>query len=476
MRIVILGAGQVGTSVAQSLVSESNDITVVDCNRNRLENLQARLDLRTVAGSAVLPSVLEDAGLADADILIAVTQSDQTNLVACKLAHSLFNVPTRIARLRSREFLDSPALLADENFAVSYALCPEQVITDYLVKLVEFPEALQVLSFAGDRVALVAIKAYTGGLLVGKPIREMSEHLGGAVEARIAAIFRRDRALPPTGDTVIEDGDEVFVLAAEEHIRRVMAEMRRMTTPVSRIIIAGGGNIGLRVARQLEEKCDVKLIEHEQDRAQTIATSLGKSLVLLGDATDENLLQQEAIDETDLFLALTNDDEDNIMAASLAKNMGCKRVVALINRRAYADLVQGGPIDIAISPAQVSIGDLLTHVRHGFVVKVHSLRRGAAEAIELVVHGDVKTSRVVGRRVGDLPAIPGATLAVIVRDFDAIEDIGYQGMLMRKRTGHVVIAHKDEIIQAADHVIVFCLNKKVVHKVEQLFQVEVGFL
>lgn len=476
MRIVILGAGQVGTSVAQSLVSESNDITVVDSNRDRLENLQVRLDLRTVAGSAVLPSVLEEAGLADADILIAVTQSDQTNLVACKLAHSVFNVPTRIARLRSREFLDTPALLADENFAVSYALCPEQVITDYLVKLVEFPEALQVLSFASGRVALVAVKAYADGLMVGKPIREMSEHLGGAVEARIAAIFRRDHAVPPTGDTIIEDGDEVFVLAADEHIRRVMVEMRRMTTPVSRIIIAGGGNIGLRVAQQLEEKCSVKLIEHDPARAQMIATSLGKSLVLLGDATDEDLLQQEAIDETDLFLALTNDDEDNIMAASLAKNMGCKRVVALINRRAYADLVQGGPIDIAISPAQVSIGDLLTHVRHGFVVKVHSLRRGAAEAIELVVHGDQKTSRVVGRCVGDLPVIPGATLAVIVRDFDKIEDIGYQGMLMQKRKGHVVIAHREEIIQAADHVIVFCLNKKVVQKVEQLFQVNVSFL
>lgn len=476
MRIVILGAGQVGTSVAQSLVSESNDITVVDSNRDRLENLQIRLDLRTVAGSAVLPSVLEEAGLADADILIAVTQSDQTNLVACKLAHSVFNVPTRIARLRSREFLDNPTLLADENFAVSYALCPEQVITDYLVKLVEFPEALQVLSFASGRVALVAVKSYAGGLMVGKPIREMSEHLGGTVEARIAAIFRRDHAVPPTGDTIIEDGDEVFVLAADEHIRRVMVEMRRMTAPVSRIIIAGGGNIGLRVAQQLEDKCSVKLIEHDPVRAQMIATSLGKSLVLLGDATDENLLQQEAIDETDLFLALTNDDEDNIMAASLAKNMGCERVVALINRRAYADLVQGGPIDIAISPAQVSIGDLLTHVRHGFVVKVHSLRRGAAEAIELVVHGDPKTSRVVGRRVGDLPVIPGATLAVIVRDFDKIEDIGYQGMLMHKRKGHVVIAHKEEIIQAADHVIVFCLNKKVVQKVEQLFQVEVGFL
>ena len=476
MRIVILGAGQVGISVAQSLVSENNDITVVDNNRARLESLQVRLDLRTVTGNAVLPSVLEEAGIADADLLIAVTQSDQTNLVACKLAHTVFHVPARIARLRSREFLDNQTLLSEANFAVSYALCPEQVITDYLVKLVEFPEALQVLSFANGRVALVAVRAYAGGLMVGKPIREMSEHLGGSVEARIAAIYRRDHAVPPTGETIIEDGDEVFVLAADEHIRRVMIELRRMTTPVKRVIIAGGGNIGLRVAQKLEGRCTVKVIEHDQTRANTIANLLGKGLVLLGDGTDEDLLQQESIEETDLFLALTNDDEDNIMSASLAKRMGCRRVLALINRRAYADLVQGGPIDIAISPALVSIGDLLTHVRHGFVVKVHSLRRGAAEAIELVAHGDQKSSRVVGRRVGELPVIPGATLAVIVRDFDTVEDIGYEGMFMHKRIGHVVIAHKNEVIQAADHVIVFCLNKSVVKKVEQLFQVSAGFL
>ncbi|MFZ4537746.1 Trk system potassium transporter TrkA [Propionivibrio sp.] len=476
MRIVILGAGQVGTSVAQSLVSESNDITVVDNNRERLENLQVRLDLRTIVGNAILPSTLRDAGLADADMLIAVTQSDQTNLVACKLAHTLFNVPTRIARLRSPEYLDNPELLGEANFAVNYALCPEQVITDYIVKLVEFPEALQVLSFANGRVALVGVKAYAGGLMVGKPIREMREHLGDNVDARISAIFRQDHPVTPTGDTIIEDGDEVFVLAADEHIRRVMVEMRRMTAPVKRVIIAGGGNVGLRVARMLEGKCAVKIIECNPERTQIIANLIGEGLVLLGDATDEDLLEQESIEETDLFLALTNDDEDNIMSASLAKNMGCKRVLALINRRVYADLVQGGPIDIAISPALVSIGDLLTHVRRGFVAKVHSLRRGAAEAIEIVVHGDQKSSRVVGRRVGELPVIPGATLVAIVRDLDKLEDIAYAGMIMIKKKGHVVIAHKQEVIRSADHVIVFCLNKKVVKKVEQLFQVSVGFL
>lgn len=476
MKIVILGAGQVGASVAESLVSENNDITIIDSDHGRLQYLQDRLDLRTVTGNAAHPSVLRDAGLADADMLIAVTQSDQTNLVACKVAHSVFNVPTRIARLRSSDFLDSKTLLAPENFAVDYALCPEQVITDYIAKLIEFPEALQVLSFGAGRVSMIAVRAYSGGLMVGKPIKEMRSHMGNGVDARIAAIFRRDRAITPTGDTIIEDHDEVFVLAADEHIRRIMREMRRMMTPVRRIMIAGGGNIGLRIAQTLEEKYEIKVVEGARARAELIANSLQSALVLLGDATDEELLQQEAIDEMDLFLALTNDDEDNIMAASLAKRMGCKRVVALINRRAYADLVQGGPIDIAISPAQVSIGALLAHVRHGDVAQVHSLRRGAAEALEIVAHGDAKSSRVVGRRVGDLPVIQGAIIAAIVRDLDKFEDIGYAGMAMQKRKGHVVIAHKDEVIAAGDHVIVFCLSKSVVKKVEKLFQVGVGFL
>ena len=480
MRIVILGAGQVGTSVAQSLVSESNDITIVDTDEKRLAYLQERLDLRTVCGNGVLPSVLREAGLADADMLLAVSQSDPTNLVACKLALSVFNVPTRIARLRSPEYLADGAPLADAEFGVNYALCPEKVITDYLIKLVDFPEALQVLTFADGRVVLVGMRAEIGGRLVGLPIKALPEHLGQGSDARIAAIFRRGKSVPPTGDTFIEEGDEVFVLAAEEHIRRVILELGRQKQPVRRVMVAGAGNIGLRVARQLSERVQVKLIESNAGRAHTISGQAGDALVLHGDATDDELLGLEGIEETDLFLALTNDDEDNIMAASLAKNLGCGRVVALINRRAYADLVQGGPIDIAISPVQVSIGDLLTHVRRGFVVKVHSLRRGAAEALEIVVHGDERTSSVVGRRVGDLKPIPGATLAVIVREAlppDILASLSdYQEVPELRAQARVIIAHKTEVIQSGDHVIVFCVNKKVVRRVEKLFQVGVGFL
>jgi trk system potassium uptake protein TrkA len=477
MKVVILGAGQVGASVAEGLVSEENDITVVDRDGARLAELQDRLDLRTVVGDAATPSVLRQAGVEDADMLIAVTQSDHANLVACKLAHSVFNVPTRVARLRSKDFLEDASLLSPENFAVDFALCPEQVITDYIQRLIEFPEALQVLNFARGRVSLVAVRAYEGGLLVGKPIKEMRTLLPIEMDARIAAIFRHDQAIFPEGDTVIEAGDEVFLLAAAEHIRPVLRQLRRMAQPVERIMIAGGGNIGLRVAKKLENRYEIKLIEGRPERAEHLANELDKTLVLLGDATDEDLLEEENIAEMDLFLALTNDEEDNIMSGSLAKRMGCKRVVALINRRAYAEMIEGGPIDIGISPAQVSIGTLLAHVRQGDVAEVHSLRRGAAEALEIVAHGDAKTSKVIGKRIDQIDWPHGVTVAALVRHFEQAVVVGQtDDWTAITRHGEVVIAHHDTVIEAEDHVIVFCTRKKLVKKVEKLFQVGFHFL
>lgn len=451
MNILILGAGQVGASLAEALVSEANDITLVDLDAQALGQLADRLDVRTVVGNAAFPSVLQEAGVSSADLLVAVTQSDQTNLVACKLAHSRFTVPVRIARLRSPDFLE-PALLSTDNFAVDFALCPEQEISEYIGQLIDYPEALQVVSFADGRVILVGVRAYEGGLLVGKPIRAMREHLPPAVDARIAAIFRDTRAIDPNRDTIIEAGDEVFLLAASEHIRTVLRELRRMQKPVHRVMIAGAGNVGARVARQLEKTCEVKVVENRPQRASLVAGWLDQATVLAGEATDENLLVQEDIAGMDMFLALTNDDESNIMAASLAKRLGCRRVLALINREAYADMIQGGPVDIGLSPAQVSIGGLLTYVRQADVARVHSLRRGAAEALELVVRGDRRTSRVVGRRIDELPEIRGASIAALVRG------------------DTVIIPHHDTLIQTGDHVIVFCTRKRYIAAVEKLFQ------
>ncbi len=477
MKIIILGAGQVGASVAEGLVSEENDITIVDQDPVRLSQLQDRLDLRTVVGDAATPSVLRSAGSEDADMVIAVTQSDQANLVACKLAHSVFNIPTRIARLRSRDFLEDESLLATDNFAVDFALCPEQVITDYIRRLIEFPRALQVLNFARGRVCLVAVRAYEGGLLVGKQIKTMRDHLPPEIDARIAAIFRDNQPVFPEGDTVVKAGDEVFLLAATENIHPVLNQLRRQTSRVERIMIAGGGNIGLRLAKSLEDRYEVKLIEGRRPRAELLANELNDTLVLCGDATDEELLEQENIAEMDLFLAMTNDDEDNIMAGSLAKRLGCRRVVALVNRRAYAEMIEGGPIDIGISPAQVSIGTLLAYVRQGDVAEVHSLRRGAAEALEIVAHGDRNTSKVVGRRIDEVQWPKGVTVAALVRNFEEPIVVGQtDDWTAITRYGEVVIAHHDTVIEADDHVIIFCTRKKLVKKVEKLFQVGFHFV
>lgn len=476
MNIIILGAGQVGASVAEALASEANDITVVDQSAACLAQLAGHLDVRTVTGNAVLPSVLRDAGIEDAEMLVAVTQSDQTNLVACKIARGRFNVPTRIARLRGVDFFRDENLLADDMFSVSHAICPEQEVTDYIARLVAFPEALQVLEFANGSVTLVCVRAYEGGLLVGKTIGTMKEHLPPGVEARIAAIFRDLQPVDPRGDTVIEAGDEVFLLAATNFIRPILRELRRMLEPVKRVMIAGGGNIGARVAGALEADHEVKIIERDPRRAETIAVRLSGALVLCAEATDEKVLAQENIDEMDMFLALTNDDEDNIMAASLAKRLGCKRVLALINRRAYADLVQGGPIDIGLSPAQISIGSLLAFVRRGDVVRVHSLRRGAAEALELVVHGDRSTSKVIGRRIDELPVIKGARIAAIMRRGKETTVVQRGAFRVDELLDQVVIPHHDTVIEADDHVVLFCTRKRQVAQVEKLFQVSAGFL
>lgn len=456
MKILILGAGQVGSTVAESLVSEANDITVVDSDSVKLAILQERLDLRTLTGNASHPSVLEQAGIADTDMLLAVTQSDEVNMVACKLAASLYNTPTRIARIRSLDFLARPELFNKDNFCVDYSICPEQILTDYITKLIEFPEALQVLRFSQGKASLVAVRVFAGGPLVGKPISFLHTHMP-QIDTRVAAIFRKDGPLIPEGATVVEEGDEIFFIAATKNIRSVLKEMRRLDKPARRVVIVGGGNIGRRLAKALELDYQVKLIEFNKKACEKLAAELTNTLVLNGDGTDEKLMQQENIGDADVFCALTNDDENNIMSSLLAKQAGASKVIALINRSAYVDLVQGGKIDIALSPAQVTIGSLLAYVRQGDVAAVHSLRRGAAEALELVVHGDRQSSRVVGRRIDEIDLPKGATIGAIVRDQD------------------VMMGHRDLVIEADDHVIVFVINKPMVKKVEKLFQVSLGF-
>jgi trk system potassium uptake protein TrkA len=366
---------------------------------------------------------------------------------------------------------------------VDFAICPEQILTEYIENLIEFPEALQVLDFAYGKVSLVAVRALSGGALVGQQLQELRKHVPN-VETRVAAIFRKDRPIIPEGDTVIEAEDEVFFIAAAEDIRTVMRELRSMDKPVKHVMIAGGGKIGKRLGETLEKDYHVRIIEHNYQVSERLAAELHDALILHGDATDEKLLESENIAEMDMFCALTNDDENNILSALLAKRMGAHKVIALINRYAYVDLVQGSRIDIAISPAQVTIGSLLAYVRHGDVVAVHSLRRGAAEALELVAHGDAKSSNVVGRKIEEIKLPKGATIGAIVRNLPISEGISGNYSMADKdkdlrNSGNnvrVIIAHHDTIVEQEDHVILFVINRKMIREVEKLFQVNVGFL
>ncbi|MGK0439665.1 MAG: trk system potassium uptake protein TrkA, partial [Paracoccaceae bacterium] len=404
MKILILGASQVGVSIAEVLVGEENDVTVVDVDSDALQALQNRLDIRTVIGSAAHPSVLRTAGAEDASLILAVTNNDQVNLVACQIAEAFFATPTKIARLRSNEYLNNPELFTNESgFHVDVVISPEKIVRDHITRLIEFPGALQVLDFADGLVQLVGVKAVAGGALIGCPLEELKDHMPG-VETRVAAIYRDGEVITPKSETVIREEDEVFFVAAREHIRKVMREMRGLSDKTKRIFIAGGGNIGLNLARQLERKgYSVKLIEVKASRAEKIAESVGNTIVLNGDAADASLLLQENIEAADVFCAVTEKDEINILSANLAKQLGAKRVMALVNKPAYVEHLQHKDIDVIISPRIATIGSVLAHIRRGDVVAVHSLRRGRAEAIEAIAHGDASSSKVIGKGVRQLP-------------------------------------------------------------------------
>ena len=451
MKVLILGAGQVGRTAAHHLSrEEANEVTVVDINEEVLRDLQDRLDVRTVAGNAAHPSVLEAAGAAEAEIIVALTSSDEVNMMACEVAFTLFRTPTKIARIRAAEYTSRAQLFGADGLSVDVFISPEQLVTDYVERLIHHPGTLQVLDFADGKVRLVGVRARRGGLLVGQRLRELSVHLP-KLEVRVVAIYRDGRSVPPEGDALIEDGDEVFFLAARDDIRRVMTELRHGDTVARRIVIAGGGNIGFRLAKTLEKHNQVKLIERDPRRARRVSELLENAIVLHGDAADEELLIEENIDSADVFAALTNSEEANILSAMLAKRLGAAKVMALINRPSYTELVESSAIDIAISPQTITIGSLLAHVRRGDVVRVHALKRGAAEALEAIVHGDERSSRIVGRTVAQIPLPEGASIGAVVRGDE------------------VIMAHHDTLVLADDHVILFLADRRHLEAVERLF-------
>jgi trk system potassium uptake protein TrkA len=463
MKIVLLGAGTVGSSLAESLAHEKNDIVIVDTDAKRLRDLQDRLDIGTVCGHASHPNILRKAGAEDADLLIAITDNDEINMMACQLAEMLFRTPKKICRVRADAYLSQQQLFKEDKddqsknvLAIDELINPEKLVTKYIERLLEHPGALQVIDFADDRVGLVGVKAFYGGSIVGQALNQIPKHMPN-IDTRVAAIYRRNRSIIPEGETIVEADDEVFFIAATEHISAMMSELRGQDKPYKRIMIAGASNIARRLAQAIEKRYQVKIIDSDLEACEFLADTLHRTIVLHGDPSDKDILLAENIDSCDVFCALTNDDETNIMSSLLAKRLGAGKVLALISNPAYVDLVQGGEIDIALSLQQITVGSLLKHVRRGDLSNVCSLRRGAAEAIEIIAHGDEKSSKVVGKTIAEIKLPDGVTIGAIVRN------------------GNVIIAHKPVLIESDDHVILFLTKKDTVRDVEKLFQVGLGF-
>ena len=453
MKIIILGAGTVGTTLAISLSQEDNDITVVDNNQSALHHLEEEADIKTVHGSCSYPNTLVNSGIKEADMVVAVTGSDEINIVSCLISKVLSENVKTIARIRESSYLKDRTKKAIEEgvIPVDIVVSPEKLITNHIQALIETPGSLQVLEFGDGLLNLVGVRAIKGGPLIGHEIGDLKKHMPN-VDTRVAAIFRKGGAIIPKGTTTVEAGDEVFFIARRKDARKVINEMRKKEDPYKYVVIAGGGKIGSSLAEQLESNHTIKLIEANSEKAKEISARLIDTIVLEGNVSDKSLLHEENIEECDVFVAVTNDDEANVMSCMLAKEMGAHKVIALINNEAYVDLVQDKGIDVAIAPSQITIGTFLSELAGDEVVKVHSLRRGAAEAIETIVKESTNGKEdAVGKELGNIILPVGATIGAIIRKNKA------------------KIAHDDVKLREHDHVILFLTDKKLLPKVQQIF-------
>lgn len=456
MQIIILGAGQVGGSLAETLVSEGHDVTVVDMHSDRLQEFSDRLDIRTVVGRCSYPNILRQAGAEAADMIIAVTDSDEVNMVACQVAYSLFNVPRKIARIRSPHYFIRKELFSSDDLPIDVFISPEKIITESIAESLAYLGAHQVCSFGEDQLKLVLVKAYYGGLALGKTFDELRDSLPEDKTA-LLSLYRQEKIQTLDAETRIEVGDTVCFVAKTEYLENVLRQFRKTPDSCNRIMIAGGGNLGGTLAKILQNKYHVKIIDHNRQRCEHLAETLNKATVLCAEASDEELLINENIEHTDIFIALTNDDEANILAAIQAKRLGAKALMALINRTAYVDLIEGGTISHIISPQYATIGSILAHVRQGDIVSVKSLMRGKAEAMEVIAHGDEHTSMVVGKTVAQIKWPKRVTLFGIKRDARSF------------------IPQPETLIEQEDHLMLAIFDKRDIIDLEKLLQVSAHF-
>ena len=453
-KIIVFGGGQVGSSVAKILSDDGNDITLVDYDKDVLDELKEKMDIKTVHGLASYPSIQKIADAENSDMIIAVTGSDEVNMAACHIAKTVYKVPKRIARLRANEYLRMEEGFDKSSFSINDVISPNILLTDYVKNILDHPGAFQAFNFASGLVKVIAATVLPDGPLSGKNLSEFKKHMPN-VDVKVAAIYRDKKYIIPNGDTPILPEDDVFFIATEENMR-FMSELKKSTEKPHNVIIAGGGRVGSALAKKLETIYDLKLIEKDQYAAKKVAETLSSTVVLNNDIADETLLKNENIEDVDYFCAVTNDDQMNILSAKLAKDMGAKKTIAIVNKSSYRNLVSK-EIDIVVSPEDVTIGSLLASARSSDIVNVHQLGLGDAEVMEIIVHGDSKTSKLVDKKISEID-LPKKTII---------------GAIVRKEK--VILANNDLVIKANDHIIIFVLEKKDIPKIEKMFLVSVGF-
>jgi trk system potassium uptake protein TrkA len=457
MRVVICGAGQVGYGIAERLAAEKNDVSVIDTSPHLVQVVRDTLDVRGFVGHGAHPDTLAQAGADGADMIIAVTLYDEVNMVACQVAHSLFSVPTKVARVRAQSYLQPhwSNLYSSEHLPIDVIISPEVEVGEMVLRRLALPGAVDTVRFANDEVVVVGVLCDENCPVVDTPLEQLTE-LFPDLEAVVVGILRNDKLFVPHSADSMLVGDLVYVVAAKDQVRRTLGIFGHEEQEATRVLIAGGGNIGLYVAQALEARgarVRVKLIEANRDRAVGVADLLKRSVVLHGSALDREILREADIEDADTLVALTNEDEVNIIACVMAKRLGARRTMALINSRTYPDFTRTLGIDATVNPRAVTVSKILQYVRRGRIRGVHSIQDGQAEVIEAEA---METSSLVGRTLRDLDLPDGIRIGAIYRE------------------GKVVAPAGGTEIEAGDRVIIFAMANRV-RQVEQMFRVSLEF-
>ena len=449
MKILILGAGRVGSSLASTLSKQQYEVSIVDLNKNRLQRLQEDLDLATEVGHGSYPSTLKKVGADEETILLAVTNSDECNIASCQIAKSKFNVKKTICRLSDASYLDSLSAFGENN--IDIAISPENEVTEHLVDLIKHPGAEQIESFANGSIKVVSVKAKKDGMLVNRELKSIESDMPDT-NTFVPAIYRKGKPLIPDGKTIIKENDEIYFLAAESDIDSVVQEMRLQDNSSSRMMIVGGGKIGFALAKALEENYKIKIIDPSEDRCEVISNKLNRTIVLKGEGSDEELLKSENIENIDIFCSLTNDDETNIMSAFLAKKLGAKKTIIIVNNYTYINILPKNFVDIALSPQRLTVSMVLQHLAKGDVPQEVMLKmQSGAEAIEGIIHKNKFTEKFFDRPIAEIPLPKNCVIAAVIRQDE------------------IFMHSKNLLLKPNDKIIVFILGKTEKENIDNLF-------